>query len=312
VPVRVGVNSHDPTLYFLRQTGLLEEALAALGERVEWRTYSPGLRAPDFLGHELDFVGCGQTPAVKALADALPIAYVASTPSRPNQGALLVARDSGIDSPAQLRGCRVAVTIGAWPTQLLAVALDNAGASLRDVVPVAQGDDPLAALLAGEVAAWAALGPRLVEAEEDGRVRRLIPTESAVSNRHMWLAPRAFVDQHGVMISALVTAMERASMWVEANIAQAALRRASDGDPEAAAWGGDAGSWERTFARMPWGVIAIDERLIAEQQHAADVLLAAGWLERPARIADAFVPGLRELVEGAVREARAQPPPVVG
>jgi len=304
--VRVGVNSHDPTLYFLAQLGLLEPAAAAFGESVEWRGYAPGLRAPEFLGGELDFVGCGQTPAVKALADGLPIAYVASTPSRPNQGALLVARDSGIESPAQLRGRRVAVTMGAWPTQLLAVALDNAGASLREVEPVPQGDDPLASLLGGEVAAWAALGPRLVEAEEGGRVRRLVPTGSAVSNRHMWIARRDFVTERPEVISALIAAMERASMWVAANTAEAARRRAADDEPEAAAWGGDAGSWERTFARMPWAVIAIDEDFVAEQQHAADVLLAGGWLEREAHVADAFVPGLRELVEAAVGAAHAE------
>jgi sulfonate transport system substrate-binding protein len=97
---------------------------------------------------------------------------------------------------------------------------------------------------------------------------------------------------------------------VAANAAEAPPG-AADRDPEAAAWGGDAASWERTFARMPWGVIAIDEEFIAEQQHAADVLLAAAWLERPARVIDAVVPKLRELVERAVAGARAQGPPAL-
>jgi sulfonate transport system substrate-binding protein len=297
--IRVGVNAHDPMVYFLAPLGLLERELEPLGETVQWSGYAPGYRAPEFLGKQLDFVGCGQTPMLTAQADGLPVVYVAGSPKRPNQGALLVAADSPFQTPADLAGQRVALALGAWPTQFVAVALEDAGSSLREVEVVAPPEDALGALLRGELAAWAALGPRLVEAEESGRVRRLIATEAAISNRALWTVQRSFARDRLDVIEAILTAIEKANHWVIANRSEAARLRARDRDPQAAAWGGDARSWEIMLGRMPWAVAPIEADFIAEQQHAADVLHRAGLLEHSIDVDAAFLPELAGLVQSA-------------
>jgi len=302
--VRVGVNAHDPMVYFLSRLGILERQLEVIDETVEWRSYSPGLKAPEFLGDELDFVGCGQTPMLTAQADGRSVTYIASSPNRPDQGALVVVDDGRIKTAAELAGLRVAFPVGAWTTQLVAVALDNVGLSLRDIDVVGdQADDPLEELLAGRIDAWAALGPRLVEAEETGRVRRLVATDSAVSNRALWTTLRDFAEQRAEVISAIITSIELANRWLDGHRDEAARLRAQDADPQAAAWGGDARSWRLTLDRMPWTVIPIDEDFIDEQQRAADVLYASGFLPRAIDTREAFLADLVPVVVAAVERA---------
>jgi sulfonate transport system substrate-binding protein len=306
--VRVGVNAHDPMVYFLARLGILERELARIGETVEWHAYAPGLKAPEFLGVELDFVGCGQTPMLTAQAEGREVAYIASSPNRPDQGALVVAADAGIETVADLAGRRVAFHVGAWTTQLVAVALDNAGLSLRDIEIVTENfDDPLEALLTGRIDAWTALGPRLVEAEESGRVRRLVPTDSAVSNRALWTALRDFAERRTEVIGAIITSIELANQWLDGHRDEAARLRAQDTDPQAAAWGGDARSWRLTLDRMPWTVIPIDVDFIDEQQRAGDILHASGFLPRPIDTREAFIADLAPVVRDAVERAAAAP-----
>jgi sulfonate transport system substrate-binding protein len=304
VSVRVGVNAHDPMIYFLSRLGILERELGLIGETVEWRPYAPGLKAPEFLGADLDFVGCGQTPMLTAQAAGQSVVYVASSPNRPDQGALIVAADSPIASAADLVGRRIAFPVGAWTTQLVAVALDNAGLSLRDIEIVGeQLEDPLDALLTGRIDAWTALGPRLVEAEETNRVRRLVPTDSAVSNRALWTTLRDFAEHRTEVIAAIITAIELANHWLDSHRDEAARLRAADTEPQAAAWGGDARSWRATLDRMPWSVIPIDDDFIAEQQHAGDVLHACGFLPREIDTREAFIADLQPVVRAAVKRA---------
>ncbi|MBT2207264.1 ABC transporter substrate-binding protein [Actinomadura sp. NEAU-AAG7] len=297
--VRIGVNGHDPVLYFLSTLGLLEPELD-----VEWVPYSPGPRAPWLLGGDLDFVGCGQTPMLRAHADDLPLVYVASSANRPLQGALVVRADGPVHTPADLKGRRVAFPPPAWPAQLVAGALDQAGLTIRDVETVeSAGDADLERLLAGEIDAATILGPRLIEAEETGRVRHLVPTDSAVSNRHLFAATRRFAEESRDTLRTVLTAMERANRWVVADHARAAERRAAERRYDAASWGGSARTWEAMLRRMPWGLAPIDSAFIDEQDRHGALLVAGGLLDRAGSARAAFVPDLIWTVREAVHQA---------
>jgi sulfonate transport system substrate-binding protein len=304
--IRIGVNGHDPMILFSAGLPYVERRLAEIGEKPEWVAYSPGPKAPELLGSELDFVGCGQSPMLKAHAAGLPVVYVASSPQRPRQGQLLVRADSPITSVRDLKGRRVAVGTAGWPLQLVAVALANAGLSFQDITQVSPdpvGLEGAAQLLSGDVEAAVLLGPRLIEAEETGRVRRLIATTSAVSNKHLFTAERRFVEERPEVVSAILTGMEQGNLWVAANLPEAARRRAEEQRYEAAAWGGDARSWELMLRRMPWTLVPIAADFIAEQQHAATVFTAAGLTDRAGDVRAAYVPELVPLVEEAVARA---------
>lgn len=299
--IRIGVNGHDPVLYFLSTLGILERDLVEVGETVDWVSYSPGPRAPWFLGTELDFVGCGQTPMLHAHAEELDIVYVASSANRPLQGALIVAEDGPITRPEDLRGARIAFSPSAWPAQLVAGVLDQAGLTIADVdIIEQQGDEDLPKLLRGELDALTSLGPRLIQAERTGRVRHLVPTDSAVSNRHLFTTTRSFAAERPEVLRVVLTAMEKANRWVVADHARAARRRAAEQRYEAATWGGDAESWQCVLERMPWGVVPIDSAFIDEQDRHARLLRAGGVLSSTGSARKAFVPELIWLVREAV------------
>ncbi|MFT4042619.1 MAG: ABC transporter substrate-binding protein [Gordonia sp. (in: high G+C Gram-positive bacteria)] len=302
--VRIGLNGHDPVLYILSTLGLLEESLAQIGEAVHWVPYTPGPRAPWLLGTELDFVGCGQTPMIYAHQDGVDAVYVASSPNRPRQGSLLVRTNGNIASPADLAGRAVGYAPSAWPAQLVAGALDQAGLTLADIttVPPDAGAD-LSALLSGELAAAVILGPRLIQAEETGSVRELVPTDSAVCNRHLFTTTRRFAQENAPILTLILTAMQQACLWVRDNLDEAARRRAQETRYDAASWGGDHRTWRQIFARMPWAVVPIDDAFIAQQDHHIGLFTRAGLLSGAGRARDHYLPELIWTVRSAVDAA---------
>lgn len=304
--IRIGINGHDPMVYFASGLPFVERRLADIGETPEWKAYSPGPKAPEMLGSDLDFVGCGQAPMLKAHADGLPLVYVASSPRRPRQGQLLVRKDSAITSVRDLKGKRVAVSLLAWPAQLVVVALADAGVPFRDIEAIQPhaGFDGSEALLSGDADAAVVLGPKLVQAEETGLVRRLIPTTSAVSNKHLFTVQRSFAQERPDVLAAILAGLEDTNIWVQDNLEEAARRRAEEQRYDAAAWGGDRRSWQIMLSRMPWTLAAITADFIAEQAHAASLFVEAGLLPRTGSVRDAYLPELVEVVEDSVSRAR--------
>ena len=90
--------------------------------------------------------------------------------SRPEWTALVTRKDTAISKVADLKGKRVAVTRGTDPHIFLVRALLDAGLTDKDITPVLlQHPDGKAALIRGDVDAWAGLDPMMAQAEvEDG------------------------------------------------------------------------------------------------------------------------------------------------
>ncbi|AWT24958.1 Putative aliphatic sulfonates-binding protein [Corynebacterium provencense] len=305
--VRIGVNGHDPVLYFLSTLGILERRLAAIGEDVQWVSYSPGPRAPWLLGDTLDIVGCGQTPIIRAHAEGVDAAYLASSPNRPCQGALLVRKEGSVHSPKDLRGARVAFPSAAWAALLVIGTLDIAGLTLHDIVPMESDfSEDLNLLLSGEIDAAPVLGPRLVEAEETGKVRHLLPTDDVVCNRHLFTTQRRFIDERPEILVEVFAAMELANLWVTSDFTRAAEQRAAESRYDADHWGGNADSWEKILRRMPWHTASIDSAFIDEQQRYANLLKHADEIDRAANERSHFVPELAWLVREGVRRAHVE------
>lgn len=302
--VRIGLNGHDPVLYLLSTLDILEASLAEIGETVQWVPYAPGPQAPWLLGNELDLVGCGQTPMLRAHHDGVDAVYVASSPDRPLQGALVVRAEGDIQRPADLAGRRIGYAPAAWSAQLVAGTLAQAGLNLSDVVAVPpRGDADLDALISGDLDAAVIMGPRLIQAEETGRIRALVPTDSAVSNRHIFTATRGFVQGSPQVLHVILASMQRACIWVRKNMSEAAGRRARETRYEADRWGGDHRTWLKMFERMPWDVVPIDDAFISQQDRHIELFAEAGILSGRARARDYFLPELIWAVRSAVDSA---------
>lgn len=162
--------TYNPVGLILKDKGFLEEALAPQGITVRWVQTLGSNKALEFLNAgSIDF---GSTYAAASLLGRIngnPVKAI-HVYTRPNGVALLRPKGSDIQTVADLKGKRVAVTRGTDPHIFLIRALAKAGLGQNDIESVLlQHPDGRSALARGQVDAWSGLDPLTAAAElEDG------------------------------------------------------------------------------------------------------------------------------------------------
>jgi sulfonate transport system substrate-binding protein len=296
--VKVGYFPHNNSLWVLRHRGILERTLPDVqwvdlrelpeGERPAPTEGLPSLHGDHLFDGGYDFIGTGSTPPVTAQAKGHDIVYVAISGSRHENGRLVVRADSPIRSPEDLKGRRVALGHGSWQTTLLLFALDRAGLTWQDIVPVDAGVNAAGLLLSGEVDAWVGSYPALSGVED--RTRELVATEGLFSHRSLWFTRRDFAERHPRELAAVVAALRESDAWIQEHPREAAELFAADD-------GGDLDHWENALRRRPFGLLPVTEDFVAEQQRAADLFHASGLIDRKITVADAVLPSLARLLD---------------
>jgi sulfonate transport system substrate-binding protein len=297
---KVGYFPSNNSLWVLRHRGVLERALPEV-EWVDLRSLPAGERPapteglPSLHGDHLfdggyDFIGTGSTPPVTAQAKGHDIVYIAVSGPRHENGRLVAHEDSGIASPADLKGRRVALGHGSWQTTLLLFALDDAGLTWNDIEPVDAYSGAAQLFLDREVDAWVGSYPALTRVEEQAAIRTLVDTDGLFSHRSLWFTRRDFAAEHREELAAIVAALQESDTWIRENPREAAELFAADD-------GGDAAAWENALRRRPFGLRPVEPGFVAEQQRAADLFHAAGLVDRKITVADAVLPGLSGLLE---------------
>ena len=168
--IRIDYATYNPVGLLLKDKGFLEKELAKDGITVRWVQSLGSNKALEFLNAgSLDFGSTAGAAALIGKINGNPIKSV-YVYSRPEWTALVTGKDSKIASVADLKGKRVAVTRGTDPHIFLVRALLGAGLTDKDITPVLlQHADGKAALIRGDVDAWAGLDPMMAQAEvEDG------------------------------------------------------------------------------------------------------------------------------------------------
>src|SRR5689334_20943506 len=162
--------TYNPVSMVLKQKGLLEKEFAKDGISIVWVQSAGSNKALEFLNAgSIDFGSTAGSAALVAKINGNPIKSI-YVYSRPEWTALVTTRDSKINSVADLKGKRVAVTRGTDPHIFLVRALLENGLTEKDITPVLlQHPDGKTALIRGDVDAWAGLDPMMAQAEvEDG------------------------------------------------------------------------------------------------------------------------------------------------
>ncbi|WP_335972305.1 ABC transporter substrate-binding protein [Streptomyces sp. CA2R106] len=284
--VNIGVHKANPSLYYLSRLGLLEEALAEAGESVVWHQAGGLATAGALADGTIDFGGTGSTPPLSAQADGHDLVYAAVSAPRPGHGALLVRADSDIASPADLGGRTVQLAIGSWQTHFVAKSLALQGLSYgADITAQRSDDGSYARLLDGGIDAWVAQGAELTAARRDSRLRTLAEAGDLIADRSVFFTRRELADTRPELVETIVQALRAADSWAAEHLDEAAEIAAAD-------QGGSAPDWREALAALPWRLEPVSDAFVAEQQEAADILAAAGFLARPITVADARHPGL--------------------
>jgi len=215
--VRLDYAYYAPTSLVLKQQGLLEKALAPQGIAVKWVFSQGSNRSLEYLnGGSTDFASTAGLAAVLSRANGAPIntVYVAS---RPEWTALVVPKDSPIQSLADLKGKKVAATKGTDPFLFLLQSLQKAGLDKNAVEIVhLQHPDGRVALERGDVQAWAGLDP-LMAASELQAGSRLLYRNRDFNSYSVLSVTETFAKQQPELIKQVIAAYEQARQWAIAN-----------------------------------------------------------------------------------------------
>lgn len=220
--VRLDYAYYSPVSLVIRRFSWLEEDFAKDGIAVRWVLSAGSNRALEYLNSDsIDIGSSAGLAAVLGKANGNPI----RTPyifSRPEWTALVVRKDSPIDSLAALKGRKVAATNGTDPYLFLLRSLQMVGLSKGDIehVPL-QHADGRAALEQGRVDAWAGLDPLMAASELDSGSRLVY--RNVAFNTYGFLNVREdFLQAQPAAVSRVIAVYERARRWIIANPTDAA------------------------------------------------------------------------------------------
>ena len=234
--VRLDYAYYNPVSLVLKDKHWVEEALGP-DAHVTWVLSAGSNKALEFLNAQsLDFGSTAGSAALLGRANGNPIKSI-YVYSKPEWTALVTTAASPIQTVADLKGKRIAVTRGTDPHIFLLRALAGAGLTEHDVkiVPLQHADGRLA-LERGDVDAWSGLDPFMAQAELESHDRLFF--RNADLNTYGILNVReAFLTAHPEIVEKVIAAYERGRHWSldhKAELAQT-LAAASKLSPEVAA-----------------------------------------------------------------------------
>ncbi|MDQ0273646.1 aliphatic sulfonate ABC transporter substrate-binding protein [Cytobacillus purgationiresistens] len=213
---------YSPTSVILKKFGWAEEAFEKDGIDVEFVLSQGSNKALEFLNSSsVDFGSTAGAAALIAKSKGAPIESVYIF-SKPEWTALLTNGDSPITKVEDLKGKKVAATIGTDPHIFLLRALDEAGLAASDVEVVnLQHADGGSALTTGQVDAWSGLDPHMAKIELEADTKFIY--RNPEFNTYGTLNVRSeFAKEHPEEVKKVIELYEKARKWVLDNPEEAA------------------------------------------------------------------------------------------
>ncbi len=208
---------YNPVSLVLRRLRWVEQDFARDGTRIEWVLSLGSNKANEYTASAaVQFGSTAGSAALLARANGVPLKTVWIY-SQPEWTAVVVPTASQVRDMRDLRGKKVAATRGTDPWFFLLQALRTAGLTQRDVSLIhLQHPDGEAALLAGQVDAWAGLDPYMAHAE-------LIAGSRLVLRRRDWNTYgtlnvlESFLRDHEDVVARVLALYERGRQWAIAH-----------------------------------------------------------------------------------------------
>jgi sulfonate transport system substrate-binding protein len=279
--LRIGVQKYG-TLVILAQQHTLEERLKPLGITVEWTEFPGGPQLLEALSAgAIDFGTTGDAPPIFAQAARDALVYVAVEPAAPTGEAILVPKDSPLQSLGDLKGKKVALNKGSNVHFLLVQALAKAGLTPKDITPVyLTPADARAAFERGNVDAWAIWDPFLAAAQAATQARTLADGTGLATNRQFYLASRQLTSTHPDWIQAVIQELVKTDAWAAGHQHEVAeLLSPKTGLPMPVL--------EQSLARLGYGVVPVDDAVLQSQQQIADTFFKLGLIPKPIAVREA-------------------------
>ena len=264
VTLNIGYQKYG-LLPVIKEQGTLEEALKAQHVNVKWVEFPGGPQLLEGLNvGSISFGEVGEAPPIFAQAANDNLVYVANQPATPNAEALIVQKDSKIQSVKELKGKRVALNKGSNVHYLLLKLLEKNNLTLKDIeVVYLSPSDARAAFERGAVDAWVIWDPFYSAAENQIGARVIEKGEGNANNYQFYISDRRFVEQHPEVIKTVVQELNQASDWISTHKDEAAQLLVKP-------TGLDLKILQTSIGRMSFGVAPISPEVIEKQQQVAD------------------------------------------
>jgi sulfonate transport system substrate-binding protein len=278
--VRIGFQKYGK-LVLLKSKGTLEDKLKAAGYRVVWTEFPSGPPLLEALNvGAIDFGNTGEAPPIFAQAAGAPIQYVAYEPPAPKGEAILVPKDSKLNSVADLRGKKIALNKGSNVHYLLVKALEQAGVKYSEIEPVFLAPaDARAAFERGAVDAWVIWDPFQAAAEAATGARTLADGTGIVSNYQFYFASKKFLESDPKIVDLVLAQLNEVDDWAKGDIHAVAEQLApAIGLPVAVV--------EVALRRQAYGIKPITDGVVADQQQVADTFFALGLIPKAITVSE--------------------------
>ncbi|NNH27357.1 sulfonate ABC transporter substrate-binding protein [Acinetobacter terrestris] len=264
VTLNIGFQKYG-LLPVIKARGSLESALEKQHVKVKWVEFTAGPQLLEGLNVGSVSLGeVGEAPPIFAQAANANLVYVANQPAMPTAEALIVQKDSPIQSIKDLKGKRVVLNKGSNVHYLLLKLLEANNLKLDDIqVVYLPPADARAAFEKGAVDAWVIWDPFFAAAEQQIGARVIANGENLVKNYQFYLADRKFAEQNPEVVKAVINELNVAADWMTKNQDEAAkiLEKPT---------GLDASILKTSIGRMNLGVQPISNQVATQQQYVAD------------------------------------------
>src|SRR6266568_6923753 len=279
--VRIGFQNYGK-LVLLESKGTLEGKLKAAGYQVVWTEFPSGPPLLEALNvGAIDFGNTGEAPPIFAQAAGAPIQYVAYEPPAPKGEAILVPKDSKLNSVTDLRGKKVALNKGSNVHYLLVKALEKAGVKYSEIEPVFLAPaDARAAFERGAVDAWVIWDPFQAAAEAATGARTLADGTGIVANYQFYFSSKKFIGADPKIVDLVLAQLSEVDDWAKSDTHAVAEQLApAIGLPVAVV--------AVALKRQAYGIKPVTDSVITDQQQVADTFFALGLLPKQIKISDA-------------------------
>ncbi len=228
--IRLDYAYYSPTSIVLKEFEWAEEAFAEEDIEVSWELSQGSNKAIEYLNSDsVDFGSTAGAAALIAKSNEVPLENV-YVYSQPEWTALVTNEGSGIEKIEDLKGKKVAATLGTDPYIFLVRALDSVGMTIDDIeiVPLQHADGGNA-LVNGDVDAWAGLDPHMAKHELESGAELFF--RDIDLNTYGFLNVREeFAENHPEYVEKVIELYERARTWVLENPEEAAELLAEEAD----------------------------------------------------------------------------------
>jgi sulfonate transport system substrate-binding protein len=217
--IRFGYQPGHTLILIPKIHGWLEEEFAKEGIIIEYKKFISGPPIIEaFAGGRLDFGATGDQPAIQARANNIDLKAISVYASGYRSYGLVVPPGSAIRSPKDLKGKKVAITVGSVGHQLLYLYLKSVGLTVKDVHLVnLQPSDMKAALATRNVDAVVTWEPFISTFESDKVGVHVLDAKGIKNVVNVTLVSGSFAKEYPDVVKRILKVHARAEKWIRDN-----------------------------------------------------------------------------------------------